>query len=173
MLAGALGLVVLAGAAVYYEASGGGHTPVASAAEPAPKAAPPAQPAPPESRPPLPSEPSIAAPPRRAPPVRARPATAKKPAAASEGRLQLTLRGARGAIAVDGTSYGTTGELSIQLAPGLHRIAVTFPNEATRVVTVQVSAGEVTQRDVTAMYVGAPKGDELLNPNSVGPGSKK
>jgi eukaryotic-like serine/threonine-protein kinase len=178
VLAGALGLVVLAGGVTYYEAERGGHTPVASAAEPAPKPTPPAPAAAPE---PVPNAPMVvvaeapAPPPRRAPPARASKATiVKKPAAAvSEGRLQLTLRGARGAIAVDGTSYGTAGELALALAPGPHRVAVTFPNEATRVVTVQVSAGEVTRRDVTAMYVGAPKGDELLNPNSVGPGSKR
>jgi len=177
VLAGALGLVVLAGAVVINEATRGGHTPVASAAAPAPKPTPAPPATPPESPPPVPSAPVIAvpaAPPRRAPPVHAaKPATVKKPAPAAEGRLQLTLRGARGAIAVDGVSHGTAGELSIALAPGPHRVAVTFPNEATRVVTVQVSAGEVARREVTAMYVGAPKGDELLNPNSVGPGSKK
>ena len=40
-------------------------------------------------------------------------------------------------------------------------------------VTVQVVAGAVTRHEVTALYVGAPKGDELLNPHSVGPGSKR
>jgi eukaryotic-like serine/threonine-protein kinase len=146
--------------------------PPTAAAAPAPPPTPVVTPTPP-----APPPPRQAAPPRatiaKPKPVARKPATPAAPAApapgvVTDGKLQVVLRGARGVITIDGRSFGMQSELAVSLPAGAHRVSVKFPNEVERTVTVHVVAGEVARREVTALYDGAPKGDELLNPNSLG-----
>jgi len=149
----------------------------AAAPPPAPAAVvvtPPAAPVPVITPAPAPTPPPRQVAPPRATVAKQKPVAKKPalppppPAVVAEGKLQLFLRGARGTIAVDGRSYGVQSELALSLPGGVHRVTVRFPNETERSINVAVVAGEVTRREVTALYDGAPKGDELLNPNSLG-----